>query len=94
MTTSKTNEQAFEWLIERALVGSTKEEREAAGLTDVDAQQPDAQQYYWGLPKDLDKKWAVDMRRLWSFLETTQKEELEKYTGSDIKTEVTKANSC
>ena len=90
ITTSKTNEQAFEWLIERALVGSTKEEREAAGLTDVDAQQPDAQQYYWGLPKDLDKKWAVDMRRLWSFLETTQKEELEKYTGSDIKTEVTK----
>ena len=54
ITTSKTNEQAFEWLIERALVGSTKEEREAAGLTDVDAQQPDAQQYYWGLPKDLD----------------------------------------
>ena len=50
MTLSKTNEQAFEWLIERALVGSTKEEREAAGLTDVDAQQPDAQQYYWGLP--------------------------------------------
>ena len=90
ITTSKTNEQAFEWLIERALVGSTKEEREAAGLTDVDAQQPDAQQYNWGLPKDLDKKWAVDMRRLWSFLETTQKEELEKYTGSDIKTEVTK----
>ena len=33
MTTSKTNEQAFEWLIERALVGSTKEEREAAGQT-------------------------------------------------------------
>ena len=64
MTLSKTNEQAFEWLLERAIVGSTKEEREAAGLTDVDAQQPDAQQYYWGLPKDLDKKWAVDMRRL------------------------------
>ena len=35
MEFSKTNEQAFEWLIERALVGSTKEEREAAGLTDV-----------------------------------------------------------
>ena len=28
MTTSKTNEQAFEWLIEKALVGTTKEERE------------------------------------------------------------------
>ena len=35
MTTTKTNEQAFEWLIERALVGTTKEEREAAELTDV-----------------------------------------------------------
>ena len=35
MGLSKTNEQAFEWLIERALVGSTKEEREAAELTDV-----------------------------------------------------------
>lgn len=90
MTLSKTNEQAFEWLIERALVGTTKEEREAAGLTDVDAQQPGAQQYYWGEPKDMDKKWAVDMRRLWSFLETTQKEELGKYTGSDLKADVTK----
>ncbi len=35
MDLSKTNEQAFEWLIERSLVGSTREEREAAGQTDV-----------------------------------------------------------
>lgn len=90
MTLSKTNEQAFEWLIERALVGTTKEERAEGGLTDVDAQQPGAQQYYWGEPKDMDKKWAVDMRRLWSFLETTQKEELGKYTGTDLKADVTK----
>ena len=90
MAISKTNEQAFEWLIERALVGTTKEERAEAGLTDVDAQQPRSLQYYWGEPKDMDKKWAIDMRRLWSFLETTQKEELGKYTGSDLKVDVTK----
>ena len=67
MEFSKTNEQAFEWLIERALVGTTREEREAAGQTDVDAQQPQGGLYYWGKPKDFDKKLGLDMRRLWSF---------------------------
>lgn len=28
VTSAKSNEQAFEWLIEQALVGNTKEERE------------------------------------------------------------------
>ena len=42
MTFSKTNEQAFEELIERALMGTTREERKAAGLTDVEAQHPGA----------------------------------------------------
>ena len=40
MNLSKTNEQAFEALIEKALVGSTCEERDAANLTKVDAQSP------------------------------------------------------
>ena len=53
MTTSKTNEQAFEWLIEKALVGTTKEERQEAGQTNGDAQQPEAHQYYWGEPSGL-----------------------------------------
>ena len=75
---TKTNEQAFEWLIEKALVGSTKEEREAARLTDVEAQHPDPQQYYWGFPKDLDKKMAIDKRRLMSFLRASQSDELAK----------------
>jgi type I restriction enzyme R subunit len=88
MTTSKTNEQAFEWLIERALVGSTKEEREANGLTDVEAQHPSSDQYYWGQPKDMDKKLALDLRRLWSFLESTQADELKEYKGKDIYTEL------
>ncbi|MBQ6772107.1 MAG: hypothetical protein IJP44_14170 [Bacteroidales bacterium] len=43
MNTSKTNEQAFEALIEKALVGSTHEERMANGQNDVDTQSPDAQ---------------------------------------------------
>ena len=88
MKTTETNEQAFEWLIEKALVGTTKEERQATGQTDVDAQQPDESHYYWGLPKDMDKKLALDLRRLWSFLETTQGDELKEYKGKDIRTEL------
>ena len=90
MVFSKTNEQAFEELIERALAGTTREEREAAGLMDVEAQHPGREQYYWGLPKDMDKKLALDLRRLWSFLEATQQDELSKYVGSDLKGEVSR----
>lgn len=88
MEFSKTNEQAFEALIERALIGTTREEREEVGLTDVEAQHPAAQQYYWGQPKDFDKKLGFDMRRLWSFLETTQGDVLKEYKGKDIRTEL------
>ena len=87
---SKTNEQAFEALIEKALVGSTREEREDNGQTDVEAQSPNAQQYYWGLPKDMDKKLAIDLRRLWAFLESTQQNVLDEYKGKDLKTELPK----
>ena len=90
MNFSPTNEQAFEALIEKALIGSTREERDAEGAIHVDAQQPNERQYYWGMPKDMDKKCALDMRRLWSFLETTQSDELAKYVGSDLKGEVSR----
>ena len=90
MTLSKTNEQAFEALIEKALVGSTSEERNANGQTDVDAQSPASDKYYWGLPKDMDKKLAIDLRRLWNFLETTQQDTLDEYKGKDLKTELPK----
>lgn len=46
MNVSKTNEQAFEALIEKALVGSTCEERAANGQADVADQSPAADQYY------------------------------------------------
>ncbi len=90
MNTSKTNEQAFEALIEKALVGTTQEERTANGQNDVEAQSPNAQQYYWGLPKDMDKKLAIDLRRLWAFLESTQQNVLDEYKGKDLKTELPK----
>lgn len=90
MSLSQTNEQAFEALIEKALVGSTHEERTASGQNDVEAQSPNAQQYYWGLPKDMDKKLAIDLRRLWAFLESTQQNVLDEYKGKDLKTELPK----
>ena len=85
---SQTNEQAFEYLIEKDLVGSTVEERKAAGIEDIDAQNPDADQYYWGRPKDMPSKLAIDTRRLWSFLESSQKDVLADYRGKDLKAAV------
>ena len=90
MNLSKTNEQAFEALIEGALVGSTHEERMANGQNDVETQSPNAQQYYWGLPKDMDKKLAIDLRRLWAFLGSTQQNVLDEYKGKDLKSELPK----
>lgn len=85
MHTTNINEQAFEALIEKALVGSSREER---GNANVDSQTPDSSQFYWGLPGDMDKKLAIDTRRLWSFLNTSQKDELEKYKGESLQTAV------
>ncbi len=90
MSLSKTNEQAFEALIEKILVGSTCEERKASGQTDVEAQKPASNQYYWGQPKDFDKKLAIDWRRLWSFLTNTQQDTLKDYKGKDLKTALPK----
>ena len=88
MTTTKTNEQAFECLIEKALVGTTREER--GETADIDKQQPEDGMFYWGLPKDMDPKTAIDRRRLWSFLHATQQQELDKYVGTQMEKEVEK----
>ena len=79
MSTSVTNEQSFEWQIEKALVGSTREERGAGA--DVAAQSPEADRFFWGKPSDMDKALAIDTRRLWSFLKATQSDRLEAYRG-------------
>ena len=88
MNTSTTNEQAFEALIERALIGSTTEERGTDA--NVDSQTPASNQYYWGQPKDMDKTLALDIRRLWSFLKTTQQNTLDSYRGRDLQTSLPK----
>ena len=90
MSLSQTNEQAFEALIEKALVGSTYEERMVTGQTGVEAQSPAENQYYWGQSKDFDKKLALDLRRLWAFLEATQQEVLDEYKGKELKTALPK----
>ena len=90
MSLSQTNEQAFEALIEKALVGSTYEERMVTGQTGVEAQSPAENQYYWGKSKDFDKKLALDLRRLWAFLEATQQEVLDEYKGKELKTALPK----
>lgn len=51
MNNSNTNEQAFEALIEKSLVGTTLEERQQSGDTDVDVQSPAVDKYYWGQPR-------------------------------------------
>ncbi|WP_303030591.1 type I restriction endonuclease subunit R [uncultured Duncaniella sp.] len=80
-----TSENGFEKLIEKALVGSTIEERKALGIgmteEAADAQQPEVDKFYWGLPKDFHKREAVDNRRLWSFLEATQADLLAEWQG-------------
>lgn len=84
-----TDERAFEKSIELALIGSTSESRKADGQTDVDAQRPSADQYYWGKPSDMDKKMALDLRRLWHFLRASQQKQLDDYKGgTDLKVAV------
>ena len=84
MIVSETDERAFEKLIELSLVGSTREEREAEGVTDPEVQIPDPYKYYWGVPSDMDKVLALDVRRLWSFINATQSQTLVDYKGRDL----------
>lgn len=84
MQVSETDERAFEKLIELSLVGSTREEREAEGVTDPEVQLPEANQYYWGVPSDMDKVLAIDVRRLWSFINATQTHIIADYKGRDL----------
>ena len=45
MSTSNTSEQSFEWQIEKALVGSTREER--GGSAVVAVQSPSPEQFFF-----------------------------------------------
>ena len=80
---SQTNEQALESIIEKRLTGNCLEElkQDAKGIHELEERQDlyrSGKGYYIGLPENFNQKFAIDENRFWHFLETTQKEELEK----------------
>lgn len=80
---SKTNEQALERAIEKILTGTCLEEIKEQGLS-ANAVNEDAaiyrtgKGYYIGQANNFNARFAIDEQFFWSFLETTQKEELAK----------------
>ncbi len=84
---SKTNEQALEATIQRKLTGTSLEELQNLSPSDLNENLLIREQvkpsnenhgYELGLARDFDPNFALDLRCFWYFLETTQKEELEK----------------
>ncbi|MFD0990469.1 type I restriction endonuclease subunit R [Mariniflexile jejuense] len=80
---SQTNEQALEAAIESHLTGTCLEALKAQGLS-VDAVNENAEiyrtgkGYFIGQPSNFNAQFALDEQFFWSFLENTQKKELEK----------------
>ncbi|MFP4288844.1 MAG: type I restriction endonuclease subunit R [Bacteroidales bacterium] len=82
---SQTNEQAFEAAIEKILTGYSQEELAMSGVEGKSGQVAEPTElyrtghgFYMGNPDDFDPKYAIDQTRFWHFLESTQKDELEK----------------
>src|SRR5690625_2191993 len=81
MTTSRTDEQALEMHIEEALTGTSTEVLRDGGVLD-ERQAYGGLGYYVGNPADINKVYAIDEVRLFSFLEDSQQEELDKLKRS------------
>lgn len=80
---SQTNEQALEAAIEKALTGTCLEDIKKQGQSvDVVNEQAELYRtgkgYYIGQPSNFNAQFAIDEQFFWDFLESTQKEELEK----------------
>lgn len=80
---SNTTEQALEALIEKKLTGHCQEELKAEGpVPGTVAERQELYRggkgYYMGSPQDFNARYGIDEYHLWRFLESTQKEELEK----------------
>ena len=79
---SHTNEQALEAAIEKKLTGSTREELKELGVTsswaEAAIQYRSGNGYWMGESTDFDPEYAIDTRRFWHFLKTTQPLELFK----------------
>ena len=78
MAKSKTNEQALESSIEKTLTGTTLEELREQGIVAESMEYGINKMFYVGFNSDFNKEYAIDERRFWHFLETTQEEELAK----------------
>lgn len=81
MSPSKTNEQALESAIEKALTGTCLEEASREIITA--AAEPielyrGGNGFYIGSANDFNAQYALDETRFWHFLESTQKDELDK----------------
>ena len=83
---NRTNEQALESAIEKALVGFSKEEL----LEGVAEQSSYGKKFYLADARDFDKEYAIDTKRFWHFLENSQSKELEKLKklGGDYKLKI------
>ncbi|MBL4560352.1 MAG: type I restriction endonuclease subunit R [Labilibaculum sp.] len=85
MSVSKTNEQALESSIEKVLCGTCIEEigkDEIQNIAEPQELYRSGNGYYIGKPHDFDAKYALDLKHFWAFLESTQKEELERVQRS------------
>ena len=84
MSKSKTNEIALETAMEKVLTGTCLEElRENIRLATEPVELYRAGNgFYIGNPSDFNAQYAIDEIRFWHFLESTQKDELEKLKRS------------
>ncbi|MBF0230870.1 MAG: type I restriction endonuclease subunit R [Desulfamplus sp.] len=83
---SQTNEQALESTIERALTGTCledlKAQKEAGTVQEPQPLYRSGNGFYIGETNNFTAKYAIDEKHFWHFLESTQKEELEKLQRS------------
>lgn len=77
-----TNEQALESSIEKVLCGTCLEELAKEDISESHEMYRSGNGYYIGNPQDFDKKYALDLKYFWTFLESTQKEEIERVQRS------------
>ncbi|BEH09869.1 type I restriction endonuclease subunit R [Geobacter sulfurreducens subsp. ethanolicus] len=77
---TKTNEQALEACIEKALTGTYREQLklDGVGVAEANEQYRSGHLYWLGDSGDFDREFAIDRRHFWNFLEATQAEELAK----------------
>lgn len=87
MSQSKTNEAALESAIEKALTGTSLEELragndavagQATAVSEPAALYRSGNGFYIGHAHDFNAQYALDEMRFWHFLESTQKDELDK----------------